>query len=111
MLRVEQEVVRVRDTGIGAVRTVHDELIVLQRQPPADLDRPPVDSQLRGDHDRLRADFDSTTSSLRTNLHNLATDVHSKLRTAESAIAQRLDASDQRSQTFLFRPAATASAG
>ena len=103
VLRVEQEVARVRDTGISAVRTVHDELIALRRHPPVDLDNPPMDQQLRGDHNRLRTDFDSTIQSLRSELLALATDVYGKLQMTENAVTQRLDASDQRSQALYDR--------
>ena len=94
---------RVRDTGISAVSTVHSELFALQRQPPVDLEHTPIDDQLRGDHNQLRNDFDTDTTSVRTDMVALSTDVNSKLQMADAAIAHRLDASDQRSSALTDR--------
>ena len=89
VLRIEQEVVRVRDTGISAVSTVHSELLALQRQPPVDLEHTPIDDQLRGDHNQLRTDFDTATTSIRTDMVALSTYVAADGRRSHRSSSRR----------------------
>ena len=96
MLRVEQTIVGVRDTGTHAVSMLHNELMAYKRAPATEVVQPMTDDQLQADLQSLRSHLEAATARLRTETTTLSNDVKGQLLTAEQTIAYRLDASDAR---------------
>eukprot|EP00959_Pyramimonas_sp_CCMP1952_P128183 2680756-Pyramimonas_sp.AAC.1 len=85
LVRMEAQFVTVRDTGTAAVRTLHDELLMVRQTPPMEVHGPTV-PHLREDLITPRTQVDKHAATIHSTRTTLTSELDGKLRGARMAI-------------------------